>query len=187
MKDPDIVIAGLAGAAGARLIAAEKAAELSGRFRKDYLQQAAACPDECGTPEDFAACGAAFSFRSGEGGVLAGLYRLARDRKIGMEIEMKRIPVLQSTIEICEYYGLNPYRLYGRCFILLSENGERTAQLLRDRGIRAAVIGKTADGPKKIITDKTETEYLNRPTEDEIRKVLPQAETESQDVRRKTE
>ena len=36
-----------------------------------------------------------------------------RDRcsGVGLEIDLKKIPIRQETIEICEFFDLNPYKL----------------------------------------------------------------------------
>ena len=47
----------------------------------------------------------------GEGGIFAALYRLAKEADTGLVVDLKAMPVRQETIEICEYYKLNPYQL----------------------------------------------------------------------------
>lgn len=170
---PDIAVAGYAGEAGARMIAAARKEELRNYFREDYLLQI--IKGNTGVPDaaDFLKYGAEEVIPVGQGGVLASVYAMAKERKAGVRIELKKIPVLQSTIEICEYYGLNPYRLFCGAFILLTGNGTRLAENLSGAGIASARIGMVTEGPAKIITDKEETEYLNRPAEDEIFKILP--------------
>jgi len=178
------VVTGYAGAAGACLIAKKNRAQLEKKFRSDYIDKIIREDNRSGNPEYFEKCGVNYYRTVGEGGVLSELYRMGRERKAGMDIKMKQIPVLQSTVEISEIYGLNPYRLFSRCFILLSENGGDLVEKLNHSGIHAAVIGHMTKGPAKIITDKEETEYLNRPSEDEIRKVLKTAGSEETETKR---
>ncbi len=180
MEELDIVAAGYAGEAGAACIAREKFNEMLRRFRKDYAEHLcnetvrgggdqavqAGCPPD--RPEGSCIC-----IPAEEGGVLAALNQAAKERKCGLRIALKKIPVRQDTIELCELYGLNPYRLYSRCVLYLCGNGERLAEQLREQGIPAARIGRMTGGLDKVITDKTETEYLNRPEPDELLKVLP--------------
>ncbi len=47
----------------------------------------------------------------GEGGVLAGLWKMAEASEIGLFADLRKIPVRQETIEICERFNLNPYKL----------------------------------------------------------------------------
>ncbi len=180
MEELDIVAAGYAGEAGAACIAREKFNEMLRRFRKGYAEHLCEesdvpeeSPQETGElPSDRGSL--CVLIPAGEGGILAALYRAAKERKCGLRIALKSIPVRQDTIELCELYGLNPYRLYSRCVIFLCGNGGRLAERLRERGIPAEHIGRMTRGLDKIITDKTETEYLNRPEPDELLKVLPE-------------
>ena len=167
MEELDIVAAGYAGEAGAACIAREKFNEMLRRFRKDYAEHLC---EESDMPEPEPG-----SFiPAGEGGMLAALYRAAKERKCGLRIALRKIPVRQDTIELCELYGLNPYRLFSRCAVYFCGNGERLAEQLREKGVPAARIGRLTRGLDKVITDKTETEYLNRPEPDELLKVLPE-------------
>ena len=167
MEELDIVAAGYAGEAGAACIAREKFNEMLRRFRKDYAEHLC---EESDMPEPEPCC----FVPAGEGGILAALYRAAKERKCGLRIALRMIPVRQDTIELCELYGLNPYRLFSRCAVYFCGNGERLAEQLREKGIPAARIGRLTGGLDKVITDKTETEYLNRPEPDELLKVLPE-------------
>lgn len=79
---------------------------------------------------------------------------------LGAEFSLRRIPIKQGTIEVCERMGLNPYRLYSReCFLLASENGGRTVRLLADKGVAAAVVGSITGSIAKIITDGEEHSF----------------------------
>ena len=182
MEEIDIVAAGHAGEAGAVRIAREKFSDMLRRFRKDYAEhlceetkaaeRLAELISAGGAAASLGETGSCICIPAGEGGVLAALYRAAKERKCGLRILQKQIPVRQDTIEVCEMYGLNPYRLYTRSALFLCENGARLAERLRERGIPAERIGRLTAGPDKIIADKTETEYLNRPSADELFKVL---------------
>ena len=43
-----------------------------------------------------------------EGGIYGALWELAEASGIGLVIDLKAIPIRQETVEICEYYRLNP-------------------------------------------------------------------------------
>ena len=167
MEELDIVAAGYAGEAGAACIAREKFNEMLRRFRKDYAEHL--CEESVMPDPEPCAC-----VPAGEGGILAALYLAAKERKCGLCIALRKIPVRQDTIELCELYGLNPYRLFSRCTVYFCGNGERLAEQLREKGVPAVRIGRLTRGLDKVITDKTETEYLNRPEPDELLKVLPE-------------
>ena len=133
-------VSGYAGALGAAGIAANRRDELMKKYRADFIDRAINyCPENASVFED---------------GYLGELYRIAQERKCGIEIALKKIPVLQSTIEICEQYMLNPYRLKTDAQIILSEEKEIPG---------FACIGRLTGGRDKIITDKSSIEYINKP------------------------
>jgi len=75
--------------------------------------------------------------------------------------------------EICERYDLNPYRLFSTgCLLFSADNGGDLVHALKEQGIHAAVIGKVTGGIKRIIDHGESVGYLDRPSEDELYKVL---------------
>ncbi len=116
-------------------------------------------------------------FFSGEGaGILALLYNMAKSRHKGLCIQAKEIPIRQSSIEICEYYGINPYRLKTRALLLLCDNGERILQILRreypELADCAGHIGYLTANKDKIIIDKEEIQYIDKAGKDELYKII---------------
>ena len=107
-----------------------------------------------------------------EGGILKALYNFAKSRGRGFEIEIKKISTIQICIEICEYFGINIYRLLSEGKIVLSEDPISACKYFEERGIAAQVIGCFTDSLDKVITDKESVEYVNRPLQDEIFKVI---------------
>ena len=47
----------------------------------------------------------------GEGGILRALWKMAEASRVGLRADLRKIPVRQETIEICERFDLNPYKL----------------------------------------------------------------------------
>ena len=73
----------------------------------------------------------------GEGGIFAALYRLAKEADTGLVVDLKAMPVRQETIEICEYYKLNPYQLASTGNILMiCDDGGSTGRCASKRGDR---------------------------------------------------
>lgn len=46
-----------------------------------------------------------------KGGVLASLWKICERNKVGLEYNLRNIPILQGTVEIANYFDINPYRL----------------------------------------------------------------------------
>lgn len=108
----------------------------------------------------------------GEGGVLKSVYMLAKSLGCGFEIEIKKINTIQICIEICEYYGLNIYRLLTEGKLLITDDPISVCRFLEESGIVVDIVGYLSENLDKIIVDKEAIEYVNRPTEDEIFKVI---------------
>jgi putative hydrogenase maturation factor len=108
----------------------------------------------------------------GEGGILKAVYDFAKSHGCGFEIEIKKISTIQICIEICEYFGLNIYRLLSAGKILLSEDPISDCKYLEENGITAQVIGHITDSLDKLIVDKENVEYVNKTVQDEIFKVI---------------
>lgn len=174
--DQDLVLAGFVGQAGARVIAIEKEAELEQWFAKDYIEQIKENQNVhlTGNLEQWREFGATECEPVGEGGVYTALWNLSGAYEVGIECVLHQIPIKQETIEICERYDLNPYRLLSEnCLLLVADNGGHLAAALSEKGISAAVIGKVNPGIKREIYNGTGRGFLDRPKKDELKKVVP--------------
>ena len=54
------------------------------------------------------------------GGIFGALWELAEASGVGLEIELKKIPIRQETVEICEFFDLNPYQMGSTGCLLLA-------------------------------------------------------------------
>ena len=90
----------------------------------------------------------------------------------GLDVDLKKIPVRQETIEVCELFHINPYQLTSAgCFLLAAADGEEAAERLGRQQIRAQVIGRMRNDRDKIIRNGEEARFLDRPGSDEIWKI----------------
>lgn len=107
-----------------------------------------------------------------EGGIFGALWELAEGAGVGLSIDLKKIPLRQETVEICEFCGLNPYELLsGGCLIMVARDGEALAEALQTEGIPATVIGKTTDSKDRILFNEDESRYMERSKRDEIYRI----------------
>ena len=172
----DIVVAGFAGMAGTLAIVREKREELEQYFSSSYIEtinnQKTAESDR--NLEQWKEFGATECEPAGEGGILTALWNLSGAYRVGIEFTLRQIPVKQETIEICEYYDLNPYRLYSEgCILLIAGHGARLTERLKREGIHSAVIGRVNEGVKMEILMEEGVACLERPQKDELEKVIP--------------
>ncbi len=110
----------------------------------------------------------------GEGGILKAVWDFSGEQGIGLTFGLRRIPVKQHVIELCEQCGANPYAIWcGRCLLLAVKEGWQLVQNLREQGMEAEVIGATEAGiARRICHGEDGTGYLERPREDELYRLL---------------
>ena len=98
---------------------------------------------------------------------------MAEASGVGLEIDLKKIPVRQETIEICEFFGLNPYELIsGGSMLMAAEDGNQLVHELKKAGIPAAVIGKAMAGNDRVLRNEEERRFLEPPKPDELYRVI---------------
>ena len=103
------------------------------------------------------------------GGVFSALWELAEKGNIGIEVDLKKIPMRQETIEICEVLGANPYELYGAgSLLMVSDKGNEIIHELEKLEIPATIIGKTTEENGKVLLNGEEVRFLDRPKNDSI-------------------
>ncbi|MGI6054725.1 MAG: hypothetical protein ACOYA8_07635 [Clostridium sp.] len=108
----------------------------------------------------------------GEGGILAALWRYFDVFELGFEMDLRRLPVLQETIEVCEVLDLNPYRLYAKGSALLTaRSGAEAVLRLKGQGIYGRVVGRTRKTAARILHSGDVTSFLDRPKPDELYKI----------------
>lgn len=173
----DLIVAGFAGELGTRRIVGRIRDELLTRYSGAYLDQIfeerQIWPKQ--EREFFLKLGATEYEPAGEGGILTALWNLSGGYEMGIHFELRRIPVRQITIEVCEFCAVNPYRLMsGQCGVLTAPNGGRLAERLAEAGIAAQVIGRVTDGIKREVIVEDTLGYLERPREDELNRVFGQ-------------
>lgn len=172
----DIVIAGYIGMEAAGMIAYQKEEELTARFPKwliDDLKQYKEHVSVRPTAQIAMAHGAALMHDIGEGGIFASLWEMAQRVSSGLTIDIMKIPMRQSVVEICNHYDLNPYEILSQgCLLILTKDGETLADTLIEADIPAAVIGQMTDSNDRIIQNGEEIRYMDLPKPDQIRKLL---------------
>ena len=170
----DLVVAGTVGKNGVKAALSVKEKEISARFPEWFVKRIREQADKKSelTPEMLNACGAGEWEEISEGGILAALWAISGAYEQGISFELRKILVAQETIEICELFDLNPYRLSsGECLLMAVENGGDAVKILSEAGIPSAVIGKVEKGIARKMVGIGTTGFLERPAPDEIRKL----------------
>ena len=171
----DVVATKWIGIEGTSIIAREKEQELLERFAAPFVEEAKNFDRFLSVVPDAAAAvksGVTAMHDVTEGGIYGALWELAEASGVGLEIDLKKIPVRQETIELCEYYRLNPYQLISSgCMLMTAPDGRRLVRDLEKAGIHATLIGRCVDGKSKKILNGEDTAYLERPKTDELYKI----------------
>lgn len=168
----DIVITKWIGLEGTVLLAQEKEAELLERYTTPFVEKiknlgvylpiiseaAVAVTSGVGAMHD-----------ASEGGIFGALWSMAEASGVGLEIDVKKIPIRQETVEVCEFFGVNPYELQaGGSLILAAEDGNGLVAALEKEGIPAVIVGKATAGNDRVLINEEETRFLEPPKTDEI-------------------
>lgn len=171
----DVVVTKWIGLEGTSIIAKEKEKELLSKFAPSFIEEAKNFADYLSVVPE-----AATAVKSGvsamhdvtEGGIFGALWEVAEASGVGLEIDLKAIPVKQETIEICEYFGLNPYALISSGSMLMTApKGHDLTRELQKAGIHAVVVGKVTAGNDRVLLNEEERRFLEPPKSDELYKV----------------
>ncbi len=172
----DIVISKWIGLEGTSLLANMKAEELQRRYPAYLIEEAKGFDKYLSIiPEALAAMksGVCVMHDASEGGIMAALWELADSSGVGLNIDLKKLPIRQETVEVCEFCNVNPYELLsGGCLVMTAEDGNILVEALDREGITAVVVGKITDSNDRIIYNEEEKRYLDKPKMDEIHKFL---------------
>lgn len=174
----DIVMTKYTGLMGSDIIARTRFGELRTRYAESYIKEAFVDKAQyIVTKEANLSCDSNLSVKYmhdvSHGGVYGALWQLGVASKHGIEVDNSLIPIKQETIEICEYYDINPYMLDGTgSLLIVSSKGEDLVKALKNVGIYAACIGKISQDKNRIINTKTERRFLAPVKGDEIYKVM---------------
>lgn len=110
---------------------------------------------------------------AGEGGVFHALWTLAERAGTGLEVFLKKIPIRQETVEVCNMLDVNPYELAANGSLLcVTREGEALAESFRREGIPAEVIGFLTGENDRVIINGEERRFLEPAKEDSVYRIL---------------
>lgn len=172
----DLVVTKWIGLEGTSIIAKEKEEQLLDKFAPAFIDSAKGFDQFISViPE------AATAIKSDvtamhdvtEGGIFGALWEMAEASGVGLEIDLMSIPLKQETVEICEFFDLNPYTLISSGSMLMAvDNGHDLVRALKKDGIFATVIGKATEGNDRVVIHEDEKRFLEPPKSDELYKIM---------------
>ena len=170
----DLVMTKSAGLAGAALLAKHYRENLHERYTYAFIDKAAARETEMSVLPEIKIVkehGVRHMHDVAEGGVFGAVWELCERISAGVELDLKKIPICQETVEICEYFDVNPYQLKGDgALLFLTHNSAAVIKALKEQGIPAAVIGRINDSNDRILVNEDETRFLEPNRVDEYEK-----------------
>jgi len=104
-------------------------------------------------------------------GVFGAIWELASSYNMGAEIDLRKIPVWQETIEVTELFDINPYKMASQgALLIVTNNGDKLVEILEENDIPSAVIGVLVEGNDKVLINNDEKRFLEPPRGDDIYK-----------------
>ena len=181
-----ILMTSFAGLEGSAILGFEKEKELSRQFSASLVQTAKEAADHLSVRSAaeilWRLSGESGFCKNGirmvnlsEGGFYAGLWKLAEKTHCGVDVDLKKVPILQETIEIANFFDIDPYWMESAGSLLAAipaGKAEEVLTRLAESSIPAAVIGTLNDSNQKIIRNGDEMRFLDRPQADSLRKIL---------------
>ena len=172
----EIVMTKWAGLEGTAILAKAREQELLTKYSAGFISGAQRMMDHISVvPESKVAreVGVTSMHDVTEGGIFGALWEIGAASKIGLEVDLQKIQLRQETVEICEFFDLNPYMLISSgCMLIVTGNANLLVDRLKENGIAAAVIGRITKGNDRIIVNGGEQRYLEPPKADELYKVM---------------
>lgn len=172
----DILLTRPIALAGTAILAREKEEELKSRYPLRYIEEAKLFDERAALLPEAATAMKSFPcrmFSVSEGGIFGCLWEAARIAGAGLEIELKKIPIRQETVEICDFLGINPYELMSDgTMLVMTPDAESYIQELSKEGLDAIIIGKTQANNDKVIRNDDEIRYIDKPAADSIYTIL---------------
>ncbi len=171
----EVVMTKWTGLEGTAIIASRKEKELLSKYTMDFVAGAKnfirniSVVAEAKIARNF---GVTSMHDATEGGIFGALWELGEASGVGLEIDLKKIPIKQETIEICEFYDLNPYQLISSgVMLIVTDRANELVEVLKKNNIPAAVIGRITAGNDRIVLNEGEKRFLVPPQSDELYKI----------------
>jgi hydrogenase maturation factor len=171
----DILVTKWIGLEGTAILAGQREEALRTRYAQPFVDQAKQFAGLLSVRREAAAAvesGVAAMHDLSEGGVFGALWELGQCAGVGLDIDLKKIPIRQETVEICEFFDLNPYKLLsGGSLLMAADDGNALVRAIEEAGGRATIIGKATGGNDRVLRNGEEFRFLETTQTDELWKL----------------
>lgn len=108
------------------------------------------------------------------GGLYTALWKICDRNKCGLRYTLTKVPILQGTIEISNYFDLNPYRLLtSDAEILFVDEKDIEINERIKNNFYGSFFGHTSSDKKRVRIDNDVESFLTKDYKDEIDKIIP--------------
>jgi hydrogenase maturation factor len=171
----EIVMTKWAGLEGTAIIAKSKETELLSKYTRDFIAGAKNFLQNISVVAEAKIArevGVTSMHDVTEGGIFGALWELGEASGVGLEVDLKKIPIRQETVELCEFYDLNPYQLISSgVMLMVTDKANELVDALNKNKIPVAVIGRIMAGNDRVVLNDEEKRFLAPPKSDELYKV----------------
>lgn len=207
-----LYVIGSVGNLGTKVLIDEKHDELAKQFNQEFITHIKNQIEESLSKDGFnpslimSSCRSEYQHRRGElcepagceildweviskGGVLASLWKLCDRNKWGLKYSLRKIPILQGTVEVANHFDINPYRLLTKnSYLIACESVRENINTVGDDILSSLVgananivgaslraltyIGDITNEKKRVRTDGETEAFLTKDYKDEIDKII---------------
>lgn len=173
--EQDVVVTKWVGMEGTAILAEKKEKELLSRYpaylvdeAKSFGRQLSVIPEAATAGKS----GISAMHDAAEGGIFGALWEIGQSSGVGLEIDLKKLPIRQETVEVCNHLDVNPYELKsGGSLVIVTEKGSDLVRILEAEGIPAVVVGKTTAGNDRVILNEEERRFLEPMRQDQLNRI----------------
>ena len=144
---------------------------LKERYAASYLKRYEAIEEQLFLPASLAdskAVDVIYAHALSTGGILDGLWQLGEGAKMGLSVDILKLEILQETVEVCEFFEVNPYLAMSGGTALVVTTKEVTSLPEDWQGV---LIGQITDTNDRIVCNGAEERYLTPPKTDELYRI----------------
>lgn len=106
------------------------------------------------------------------GGLLTALWKICDRNKCGLRYTLSKVPILQGTIEISNYFDLNPYRLLTNNSEILLVDDSMEDDDINNNAAYGSLIGHITKDKKRVRIDNDIESFLTKDYKDEIDRII---------------
>ncbi len=161
----NLVMVGYTGAAGSAMLSQSHKEALTGRYTNDFISASDKLLDSADVSDKILNIYQTENYKTvvknvSDGGVFGAIWSLCDLMDCGCEIDIKSIPIKQVTVEVSEFFDINPYILRGDgAFLYVTD---KTQEEISD----GVVIGRLTKGSDRVVINGEIRTFLTPVKED---------------------